>query len=95
MGRARRRGGGWLAARCYWQAPVGSRDGTGQVKDGRDPPARRGDGEAERRLDAVTRGGVLAGEGVGGNVGELQELRGGEREVRAASIGERKAQRGH
>jgi hypothetical protein len=30
--------------------------------------------------------GVLAEEGVGGDVGELQELRGGEGEMRAASI---------
>jgi hypothetical protein len=74
---------------------VGSQGGAGQVKEGQDPPARRGDGEAERRLSAVTRGGVLAREVVNGDIGELRELRGGGREVRAASIGEREARRGH
>jgi hypothetical protein len=63
---ARWRGGGWPVARCYQKAPVGSRGGAGLVKEGWDPPARRGDGEVERWLGAVTRGCVLTGEGVGG-----------------------------
>jgi hypothetical protein len=44
---------------------------TGQVKEGRDPPVRCGDGEAEWRLGAVTRGVSSREEGVGGDVGEL------------------------
>jgi hypothetical protein len=34
----------------------------------------------------VARGGVLTGEGVGGDIGEIRELRGGEGEMRATSI---------
>jgi hypothetical protein len=56
---------------------VGSRGGVGQVKLGWGPLACCGDSEAERRLGAATRGGVLVREGVGGNIGELQELSGG------------------
>jgi hypothetical protein len=82
---------GWPVARCCRRALEGSRGGTRQVKEGRDQPARRDDGEAERRLGAATRGDVLAGEGVGGDIGELHELWGGGREVRACSIGGRKA----
>jgi hypothetical protein len=46
-------------------------------------------GEAEWRLSAVAHGGVLAGEGAGGDVDELQELLGGESEMRAALIEEK------
>jgi hypothetical protein len=45
--------------------------------------------KAEWRLGAVARGGVLFREGIGGDISELRELRGGEREMRAASIEEK------
>jgi hypothetical protein len=66
-----------------------------QVKEGRNPPVRRGDGEVVWRFDAAARGSVLAREGVGGGVGEVLKLRGGKGEVRAASIREGRARRGH
>jgi hypothetical protein len=48
----------------------------------------------ERRLGAATRGYVLIGEGVSGDVGELRELQGGEREVRKGSMGGKKGSKG-
>jgi hypothetical protein len=81
--------------RSLARIPWAQRGPAGQVTKGWDLPARHGDSEAERWLGAATRGGVLTGEGVGGDVNELWGLRGAEREMRAASIGEGKAQRGH
>jgi hypothetical protein len=79
-------GGAWGSTRTPARALWAQWGPVGQVKEGWDSSAQRGDGEVEWRHGAAARDGVLTGEGVDGDIGEIQELRRGEREIRATSI---------
>jgi hypothetical protein len=66
----------------------------GCLEDGGNLPGRHGDGEVVWRLGVAACGGVLAGEVISGGGSEVLGLQGGKGEVRAAPIGEGRAQRG-